>query len=166
MWPPPDSRRIGVNALQPCTTPNVLISMMRCQESIEPSSIDAALATPALLTRMSNPPQASATWRAARSKSSYRVTSSSISSTCPPAARTFFAERATLSRLRPVTATRQPCRPKSTASASPEPLVAPVIRTRRAGWRELSRATARDTALIGGSVVWRASASFFCGTPT
>src|SRR5271157_1274123 len=131
MCPPPCLLSSGPNTLQRYTTLHRFTSRTCRHDSYDQSSRGAPAMTPALLTSQSRPPQRSSTVAAAFSKSARRVTSSGISSTSPPAATTRSAARLILSGLRPVTATREPSRANRSAKASPRPLVAPVMRTRR-----------------------------------
>src|SRR5579864_2989902 len=126
MTPPPALRNTGTTAWQPRNTPLTLTAKARSNSSSPISSIGLLMwVVPALLTRMSRPPNADSVSATAAAKSAFLVTSQAIAMALLPMAR---AAAFAASTLMSASVTRAPSRAKVSAMHLPMPDPAPVTR--------------------------------------
>src|SRR5580704_11574301 len=126
MTPPPALRNTGTTAWQPRKTPLTLTANVRSNSS-SPISIIGLLmwVVPALLTRMSRPPNAESVSATAAAKSAFLVTSQRMAMALLPMAR---AAALAASTLMSASATRAPSRANVSAMHLPMPDPAPVTK--------------------------------------
>ena len=125
--PPPRSRIDGTTPRQKRTAPITLSWMSASQASSSSDSRPCAADAPALLIRMSTPPNSAVTALTNRSTSAADVTSAACANTSPPvSARSSSAARSRFSARRAQIATRTPSLASRRAVASPIPSLPPV----------------------------------------
>ena len=125
--PPPRSRIDGTTPRQKRTAPITLSWMSAIQASSSSASRPWAAEAPALLIRMSTPPNSAVTASMNRSTSPFDVTSAACAKTSPaPAARSSSAACSSGAARRAQIATRAPSPASRRAVASPIPSLPPV----------------------------------------
>src|SRR5262249_35328574 len=127
MRPPPRFFMWGMQSRQSRMAEKTLRSKSCCQPTSSTRSNEAAAEVPALLTRMSTPPQSRTTSSTKAPIWSAFVTSTDLANTWPPALRMPSAVFASTSARREQIATRAPSAARRCAAARPSPSLPPVM---------------------------------------